>query len=480
MNRRNKNISITLGVFFLFILVAIIIWFLSRPSDDTPVFDAEIVLADHAISYNDDGIIQLFDVETGEKLDNFDLKSLSEEREVVIEETPIDVEMNEPVEVEQKKEESYKDFDIVWMTIEKGDNAWTIQSVLTPERNPSTMLGYVREINEFYAMHPIYPGQKYGFLKEKGTDTDAQYAEKLTEAPEEFIKAEAENQLIEDEKEIVKKVEREETYIFYASQKDDKLYAHSDFNNTLYEISVDTDKKKLSVSEKWKKHTSKVGSPTSFIFENDVAYFEYAASKNLIVLELGKHLHSINLEDVPSHRVVVDGVYVYTFGDYVAHYKYATNETKKAMLGDITKDLIELSGEVYAINAFGQESMKNLLMKINPEDLYIHRLQEINSDEVTFASYGDSEDLWVSFIEKKYDLDGELIETELMNGVDTKRMKFSSELWEFDLLTLSYSAKNYIYDLSVPEEVSIYQVKSNSPTHSFEFEGDNLFIILPD
>ncbi|MBG9693094.1 hypothetical protein ABD91_20315 [Lysinibacillus sphaericus] len=477
MNKKDKKITIAISVLLIALLIAAAVWFLTREPEQIKELPEQTVLAENAISYNENGEIQLYDVADGSLLDEFDLKTLSDSVEktvtekVVVEETETKVE--KPA-VEEKKE-SYKDFDIVWMSIEKGDNAWTIQKNLTPERNPSTMLSYVREINEHYAMHPIYPGQKYAFLKEKGTNTDQQYENKLTDAPIEFQEAEKAKEVVEEV--VMTTTELETDYIYYASQEDDTLYAHSDFNNEVYAITVEG--KKLKVKSKWK-HTSKVGSPVRFILENNIAYFEYAASNKLVTLELGQNIRTINLLDTPSHRLVVDDVYIYTFGDYIGIYDYKEERVDQAMMGDLTKDLIELKGQVYAINAFGSETAKNLLYKIDPKTLLVERLMEIDSNEATFASYGDTDNLWVSFIEKKKDLEGTLIETELMNQVNTDKLKFNDNLWNFDLLTISYSAKNYLYDLSTPGTVDIYAMGNAKIHHAFSYEGDNLFIVLPN
>lgn len=478
MNNRDRRNTILLGIVLLLMLAAVVAWFVMRPdSSPTKTKEQELILAKHAISYNDDGSLKLYDVKTGKELDSFDLKTLSDEKEIVVKESEIEqVEPEKTPVIEETKKESYKDFDIVWMTIEKGDNAWTIQSNLTPERNPSKMLGYVREINENYAMHPIYPGQKYAFLKEKGATTDKQYSDKLTEAPEAFIE-DMEKEQVVVETEVVTKIEKEDSYIYYSSQKDEVLYAHSDFNKMIYKISVN--KNKLKVEEKWRLK-GEIGEPVRFILENEVAYFEYAASTKLNVLEMGKHLKTVNLEGVPSHRVVINDVYIYTFDDFIGNYNFKENEVKKAVLGDNTKDLIALKDKVYVINAFGQGLMKNVLFKVNPKDLYVDKLLEISSDESTFASYGDEEALWLSYIDKKKDLEGNLIEEELMTGIDTQKMKFNKTLWAFDLLTISYSAKNYIYDLSAPEKVDIYEVGNANSVHSFNYKGDNLFVILPN
>lgn len=478
MNKKDKKLTIAISVLLVLLLIAAVFWFLTKEPEQIKELPKETVLAEDAISYNENGKIQLYDVTDGSLLDEFDLKTLSDKVERTVTEKVV-VEDNKPTvekPVVEEKKESYKDFDIVWMTIEKGDNAWTIQKNLTPERNPSTMLGYVREINEHYAMHPIFPGQKYAFLKEKGTNTDQQYEDKLTEAPIEFQEAEKEDDVIVEEV-VMTTTETETDYIYYASQEDNTLYAHSDFNNEVYAISVEDDK--LKVESKWK-HSSKVGSPVRFILENNIAYFEYAASNKLVTLELGQNMRTINLLDTPSHRLVVDDVYVYTFNDYIGIYDYKEERVDQAMMGDVTKDLIELNGQVYVINAFGSETAKNLLYKIDPNTLLVERLMEISSDEATFASYGDTENLWISFIEKKKDLEGTLIETELMNQVDTDKLKFNDNLWAFDLLTISYSAKNYLYDLSNPEKVDIYAMGNAEVHHTFSYEGDNLFVILPN
>lgn len=77
-------------------------------------------------------------------------------------------------EVKEEKEVVTRDvfdgFERVPYTIQGGDNAWSIQSSLTPNENIEEMLGMVAETNQKPALHPIFPGDKIYFLKDSVKD----------------------------------------------------------------------------------------------------------------------------------------------------------------------------------------------------------------------------------------------------------------------------------------------------------------------
>lgn len=422
-------------------------------------------LTEYAISYQEDGILRSYEVKTGKEKETFDLKTLSEPRKEEKEIIKV-VEKKVPKKTVVKKlnppvVETFQDFDMVRVTISKGDNAWNIQSKLTPNRNPVTMLKHVKDANEYYNMHPIYPGQQYIFLKEKTTPA---------------VEMEVEETVVEEEivKEEVKTVETvlttEDTYDYYPNVTESILYAHSDFDKAVYQVKIN-EKGKFAVSQAFTHEEMK--EITAFVATQKNAYFQHAES-NVIT-----HLTTSSMEEVQLYgevELAVDskGQFVYSFDDFVGVFDAKTGEQKQALLGDKTSDLLALGDKVFALNVFGSGKENSVVFKINPTDLYVDKLVETQSDEVSLVSHGEDKELMISRVKKMKDLEGNKIEEEQIGFINAESMRINKDEWKHPFILNGFSYKGYLYVEENPEEkhVSIYPHRKGQVAKELTYDGD--------
>lgn len=423
-------------------------------------------LTEYAISYQEDGILRSYEVKTGKEKETFDLKTLSMPRKEEKEITKI-VEKKVPKKTVVKKSsptvvETFRDFDMVRVTINKGDNAWNIQSKLTPERNPVTMLNHVKDANEYYNMHPIYPGQQYIFLKEKTTPVVEEIVEEIVVVEEEIIK--------EEVKTVETVLTTEETYDYYQNDTESVLYAHSDFDKSIYQIKLDK-KGKFAVSKAYS-HKEMKGI-IAFVATQKNVYFQHAKSNIITHLTTSKR-EEVQLYGEVELAVDLKGQYVYSFGDFIGVLDAKTGEQKQALLGDKTSDLLTLGDKVFALNIFGSGKENSVVFKINPTDLYVDKLVETQSDEVSLVSHGDDKELMFSRVKKMKDLEGNKIEEEQIAFINAESMRTNKDEWKHPFIAKAFSYNGYLYVEENPEakHVSIYPHHKSEVVKELTYDGD--------
>ena len=114
-------------------------------------------------------------------------KKTSPKKEAVVAKEESEKQPDKKVVEKEEKEvvvrDAFKGFERVPYTIQGGDNAWSIQSSLTPNENIEEMLKMVAETNQKPALHPIFPGDKIYFLKDAVKDVASSSTEE-TESTE--------------------------------------------------------------------------------------------------------------------------------------------------------------------------------------------------------------------------------------------------------------------------------------------------------
>lgn len=466
-----------IGLFVLVLLVGggLGWYFLNQPEKEVekPTKPTEApVLAEHVASHTENGIVSLYEVETGTKLDEVDLKTKTTKTEKVVEveeATTKKEEQKTPVVEKPKADETngdlFKGYQKVTKTVEKGQHVWGIQSELTPHINTVKLLPLLQEVNKGKSLHPVAIGETRVFLQEP---TGQQEIPK--EEPKEVVSNEVTN------KTVTKKVE-DSTFIYYADTKEKTLYAYSTFANEVYQLTVN--------KGKWSVETiatvdTKREADWLFVDSNNV-WLADKSHTNIQVFELE------NTEKVVEWDTKGKMTKWHIDGD-VVHYTYENRMTSEQLgkgviedvvLGDVTVDFAFVGDKFYVLNSFGKKSDNSLLMKVNPKDLVVDDLIELKSNETSILSHGDEGVVYVGKIEKTKGLDGEITEKPKVVSVDVTSESLQEESMKWELI-FSPSMKGWNKHLYAIEdnELHVYPTGKDTPVKEFEVNAQD-FSLLP-
>ncbi|MEK3955900.1 MULTISPECIES: hypothetical protein [unclassified Psychrobacillus] len=456
MTKRTRFIGIAFILLVFILVISFIYLFSNKEKDKTIEEEVEKEPRQEIVGYSDDGKLTLYDAWDGKVKDRFDLKSLSVEKEVVVEEKTVKkvVETTEKSVPKTSVDNSYKEFEKIRVTIVNHDNAWNIQTKLTPKRNTIVMLRHVRDLNNGYAMHPIYPGEEFIFLKEKDAYVDEKdIGIEIIEEVEEIVYEEVIEQI------TIKK--KEDHYIFYKDMQSENLFAYSDIDEKVYLVT--SQEHKLDVKPIDMKD---LGNAKQFV-KGDAGYlFIYEDKKAKMVKE--DSVTDIVLHGEPEKIVVAGKHVLYAFDKEVGSISMEDAHHIYAHIGEQLKEMIVLDEHVYALNIFGSNSDNSLLFKIEPETLYAVKLLELEGDSTSIVSFGNEQQLIVSRIWESLDPLGKEIKEpqiveihkEKMNidkiDADTSNRFFTNGSVERHRLFTKNQDKLEVYDLAKKEKLAVY------------------------
>lgn len=487
MSKNKKLKIIGSGVIAVGIIGAGLYLMNEKPIVDKP-FDQPVIASD-IISFSNNGVVTLYDTVEGKETDTFDLKTLSETKEIQVDETvevPEPTPTPEPTQTPESKPEptpspeestpteTYKDFEKVEIVIKKGDFAWKIQKELTPSRDVGEMVALVSEANGGKPMHPIYPGEKLFFLKEK--DGGSVSPEKKVETPVVTQVVEP-TKVVEPVKTVVTKTVTidKATYLFHKDEGERALYAYSDFDDEIYKITeVDN---KLSVETVLQ--NKDIASTNEFMVTDGKAFFATKGEPKAQIIDLKNpaNLKEIELDGQVSHWVEQDSILYYTFRDQVGKYDLTTNKNEHVLVGDESLDLVIHQDKVYVLNSFGEKTENSLLMQINPSDLNVDNILELKSNTSAILSKGQEEVLLVGATEKSKDLNGKEVETNKVSAVKLNTLALENSKWTIPFSKEAVTNDSYLYILK-DKKVNIYPMNSVEPEKSIEVKGND-FVIMP-
>lgn len=468
-------------------LIALLFFFSPEKNEftDHHTSDTKTVIQ-HVLSYDSNGTVYLYDIQQENLLDQIDLKTFKEqtsnasETQLTVaepvskpeEETHTesdhaeaaitkDEENNEKEVLNNTKCKCLEDFVPTEVTVKKGDNAWKIQKSLTPSRNTAVMLKYVAEINGRMKLHPIYPGEKILFLKEK-TSQEEQSAQ--PEAPKESKKEPA---LPKNEPEPVAKAANE--YVFHDNIEQKALFAYSNGERAIYKISVVDNKLQVDLIVKNKEFVLAKG-----IYATPDKVLLAALNRPLIqIYDMQQQkLQNVTIQNdgfLTNWLVLGDELY-YTFGNRLGKLHLKTLEQKDVLLGDESIDMVHVQDKIFVLNAFGKQVNNSLLMKVNPGDLRVDDFIELKSDVVAIVSKGDKQNLYIGRVDKE-------TETPHIVTINPKNLMLSGN-WEIPYSDESMSHQSYFYMLDENHQFSIYPANSSTPIKTFNIKGKE-FMIIP-
>lgn len=474
MNKKNNNINIIIALLFAVILLVGGFFAFKLLKKDTDTEDMLNIknrkMIEHVLSYEDDGIISYQTID-GKELDTFDLKTLSTPRiekvkEVVKKEieVPVEKKVKKKVEKPIETKKTFKDFEQFERKIVKGENAWTIQEQLTPNEPIIVMWQYIKEIND-YAMHPIYPNETWIFLREKTGKKESEVVEEYETIIEKEIQVIEE--VVENEIEI-----KEDSYIYYEDFKNEKLYAHSDMERTVYEIQVKEDK--ITVEEVIKHDY--IDEPHYFVTDGVRAYFAYKDSSSGFAVNK-ESMEAVSLHKKPEKMEILNGVMFYVSDEYMGNYNFENKKINQALVGDKLVNMFKSDDKIHLLNKFGSGHEKNLYYEIEPVELVVSNAIEIPSNESTMLTTLDNEFLWFSILEKTGAQNTKQVKDEKLLSLDYKTLKevdFGS--WKMNQLDNGEIYDGYIYS-KTDKGLDIYLLKQEKKVDTKEIKGSHIMLL---
>ncbi|WPS85374.1 hypothetical protein SMD22_01730 (plasmid) [Brevibacillus halotolerans] len=469
---KKKKTTVIAGVGILAVVLLSAGFYFMNDSNEKSVHIDQLqkpIIAAHALSYTDNGVVYLYDVKEEKLLGDFDLKTLSEKKEVEVVETQTPIPAPVPTPTPTTVVETYKDFIKVPILVKKGQNAWRIQSSLTPNRNIATMLKFVMEANNRNHLHPIYPGETIFFLKEKDAN------QVVTQKPVEPTVSAMKEKPKEVAKKTTKKIDNNTKYIYFSDITGRSLYAYSNFDKEVYQITETQGK--LGVKEILQ-NDQFVVADDMFITKDRLVFTEKGTNKLQIVdIKDAKKVESVELEGDPTHLAVQGDSLFYTFGKRLGKLNITNGEKLSILLGDDSLNLIFLKDKLYVLNEFGKQTTNSLLMKVNPSDLNVDNLLELKTDESVILSKGDIDDLYVGRVTKEKDISGKIMEDNRITAINTKTLTMEKSEWSMPFVRESLGYQSHLYMLQ-NGKVNIYAVNDVKHEKSIEVKGEH-FTILP-
>lgn len=451
----NKSKLKIISLVLLIIAVSVGVgWYLFGQEDesDKAIEDAKRdKYADYIATHTLDGVVALYSVEQGQKIDQVDLKEITNKKEKV-------TEVEQPKVEKPVQKDMFEGFEQVTMTINEGQHVWGIQSELTPHINTIKMLPKLKEINEGKSLHPVYPGEERVFLKAPSNEpvetSEEPVAEKVTET-----------------------IENAE-FIYYVDQKNQTVYGYSDFTNEVYRLTVENDKWKAEVL---------VELPTEQLsdwvyVDDDYVWLADKAHKHIQVfsVEDPKKVKEWDAKGEMTDWHINGEILHYTYGKHMASEKLGGASINDIVLGDTTIDLVYADEKFYVLNSFGKGLDNSVLFKVNPQDLYVDDLIELKSDQASILSHGEDGTVFVGKIEKIKQLDGEITEEPKVSSIDVTSTRLVEETMKWELL-FSPSMKGWnkhLYAIEDDNVLRIYPSGKKNPVKEFEVETIE-FSVLP-
>lgn len=488
-----KKLLLVLALVISIILVVVMIFgFLgSKKKDNEPIQETstnqtieevEVEESLQFITATSNGIINLYDTNSDEVIDTFDLKSFTEFTEdkivkptdILPKEEPIEEPIEEP-EPEPKEDnliERFKEFIKTKVIVKKGDSSWKIQQSLTPNRNISEMLKLVKEVNGGKPLHPIYPGEERIFLRED----DGAIEENTSNVEQEPIEVEEveeteEIEEVEDVEEIqditepmrvtnTKHIELDDSTVFYYVKSDDlkALYAYNDTTKSFYKIAVSDDKINATVLVT----DFDLANIKDYRIDDENVYILTDEDNKITYLTISKPStrDEYVLEGNLDVWTIDDGYLYYTYSDRLGKFDFADQSQIDIDLGDKSIDIFIKDNKLYVLNNFGSKLDNSVLFKINPNDLKADDLIKLNNNENVIISKNNDGYIYVGQIHKRTSLEKEEIRTPVLAPISIVNLKEENKIKPFEYTeeTMGVFDRIFVMDEDI---INIYDTKGH-------------------
>jgi hypothetical protein len=473
MKTVNKK-SIIIGVVGIAVAVALVgIYFMSDNKQTatpapTPLPVLESV-AKHLMSYKD-GVVSLYNVEQSKLVDSFDLNSMSKVKNVnqvtgaipSVKATPTP----EPVPTITKPE-TYQKYLKVPVTVKKGDTSWAIQSFLTPSENIVDMLKLVSKFNK--SLHPIYPGDKMTFLKE------ADGAEKSPAVKKPMVDQVKSPAVKKDTPLPSKSTNTVDKYIYFGSIEKSALYVYSNVDHAIYLVSGKNEK--IEVSKIVQNESLSIADHLYVLDGKAFLTNQNSQSVTWLGIEEGLKIEVIDLEGIPTTLTTKGNDLFYTYSNRLGKMDLQSKTKENVMMGDESKDITITNNTLYVLNAFGSKSNYSMLIQVNPDDLKVSNMLNLETKESAILSKGDKDELSVGRVMTSKSNTGDVVKTTSASLITQKGLKMSIEKWNIPFPKESFGYQSHLYVLD-SGHVKIFEINNEIPLKDIEIKGDH-FAVLP-
>lgn len=443
MSNDNKKIMIGVGVAVL-VTTGVGAYFILQNNEkdtDNPLDDQlETRTSDKLFASTKNGVVTLFDSTNGKELDEFDLKSLSTGKEIIIEEKTI---IKEDKPVDKKPEEvvtsEFEGFIRVPHIVVKGENSWKIQTALTPNRDTASMLKLVQKANNGRQLRLIHPGETLYYLQEKDGSS-----------PEEVVKEVQTGEAIKEptiEKvKIVKKVDENAVYLYSKSEDFKTLYAYNDIEESFYKIS-EKDKK---ISGELMVSVSDLKNVKDFKVIKNTLYVLYDNGNKVKEIQLDKKQKrkEFQLTNTAELFAVRNSSIFYTYKDQLAKIDVESSKETTILIGDNSIDYLFTEDNLYLLNSFGSKLDNSVLVKVNPSKMNVEDLVELKSNQNAILSESiDTSTIIVGQISKTKNVDNTILEKEVLLPIKPSNLKKEAYVKDVPFDKNALELDGYVYEV---------------------------------
>lgn len=383
------------------------------------------------------GVVTLFDSTNGEKLDSFDLKSLSTGKEIVVEEKPIIKEEKPDKKPEAPVTSEFEGFIRVPHIVVKGENSWKIQTALTPKRDTHKMLKLVQKANNGRQLSLIHPGETLYYLKEIDGSSPEDVVNEV-QTGEDIVEPEVEK--------VVKKVDENAVYLYSKSEDFKTLYAYNDIEESFYKL-TEKDKK---VSGELLTSISGLKNVKDFKVVKNTLYVLYDNGNKVKAIQLDKNKKTkeFSLTNTAELFAVRDGFIFYTFKDKLAKIDVSNAKESTILIGDNSVDYLFTEDNLYLLNKFGAKLDNSVLVKVNPSDLKVEDLVELKSNQNAILSEAvDTSMIILGQISKTKNVDNTISEKEVLLPVKAKNLKKEAYVRDVPFDKNALEIDGYVYEI---------------------------------
>jgi hypothetical protein len=458
-----RNVMIGAGILVVLAMGAGGYYLYSSPDEKNLTLEEQLEqsASSHLFAFADNGVVKLYRTKDGALLDTFDLKTLSTGKKVIAK-TP-----TPPVKAPVRsvpEQKTFKDFIQVPITIKKGDTVWDIQESLTPEQNINTMLSYLKEINKGQKLHPVYPGEKRIFLKEKD-NAHSETEEATSPAP-----------VTETTNQTVQNMNGETMYLYSKSEDFKTLYAYNDAEKSFYRVSV-KDKK---IEAKPLITIETLQGVKDFKVIKDTLYVVWNNGLNLkeIPLSNPQQMKDFSLKGNVDIWAIHNGYFFYTYKDKLGKLNLKDNTQTDILLGDKSLDYVFTKDKLYILNKFGSKLDNSILIKVNPSDLKVDDLVELKTNENAILSEEkDTETILVGQMTKLTDLNRNVKKTPVILPIHASNLQKERFVKNIPFDKNALELDGYVYVLK-DGKVLIYSSVSGNLIKEIRVEDATKFMPL--
>lgn len=437
----------------------------------------EYTLAKSILTGSEKGIVNLTSVNDN-SIKSFDLKTLLSESIPINEKPKVEPEHKKKVErkciqTEKQETDMFEGFEKIEVPFNKGDTAWKIQQMLTPNENINSMIELVRQVNSERNIDYVLPGETRLFLKKSDNVIQKEPKEECEEIVEDInnnsIDVEANNEENKDEIEKDSKRDLSQVTFFYTKSLDfQTLYAYTNFEHSFFKIEV----------VDGEIEAQKIATINDINFEVS----DFKVDDNKIYVKTDKKIYCINEEDNKIKEISLKGERVNDWTVFNSDIFYTSNDElckidgnsfteSSIVLGDESSKIQVVDGSLYILNEFASNNYKSVVQKINPKDLSAYGWKELNTNENVLYDVAEDNETIVLAQHKKENTR----ENNYLVNIDKDEVKKSKDIKINNKYEHALVKDNVIYQKD-EDKLTYYTTDKFNNVGSMSIENSSIFV----